>query len=34
MFAGFSGHANKNHTYTVNWPFEGKHNADMALSEN
>jgi len=32
----FGGHADKNHNYTVLTvtTFEGKHNADMALSEN
>ena len=37
MFAGFSGHADKNHIKCLNsynWLVEGKHNADMALCEN
>ena len=37
-FAGFCGHADKNsHLHRLNsynWPFEGKHNVDMALHEN
>jgi len=35
MFAGFCGHVDKDHIYTVlKQPFVGNHNVDMALSEN
>jgi len=37
MFTGFRSHADKTHLHCLNrykWPFEGKHDADMALSEN
>jgi len=38
VFAGFCGHADKKahlHCFnSYNWPFEDKHSADIALSEN